>query len=106
MNNKLIYVCSPYKGDVELNTANAQKYCADIIKEGNIPIAPHIYFTQFLNDDNPEERRLGIQAGVVLLEKCEELRVYGSIITEGMAHEIEAAKSLGIRICHGGELCP
>lgn len=47
MNSELrfIYVCSPYRGnltEILQNTKKAQKYCEQVIKEGAVPIAPHL----------------------------------------------------------------
>ena len=53
---KKIYVCSRLRGDVETNIENAKRYCEYVVKVcGAIPIAPHIYFTQFLDDSLDEE---------------------------------------------------
>lgn len=58
---------------------------------GNLPIAPHLYFTQFLGEDN-KERDLGILMGLELMELCDEVWVFGETISEGMRREIEYAK--------------
>ena len=34
-----------------------------------IPIAPHIYFPQFLSDEIAEEREFGLKAGLSLLSR-------------------------------------
>ena len=52
----IVYICSPYAGDVENNTAAARRYCRFAVEVGYIPIAPHLLFPQFLNDSNPKER--------------------------------------------------
>lgn len=57
----LIYVCSPYSGQVELNVAKASNYSKYVVDAGHTPIAPHLLFPQFLNDDIPEERNRAIQ---------------------------------------------
>ena len=31
---KLVYICSPYKGDTETNTKNALTYCAARVRRG------------------------------------------------------------------------
>ena len=49
--NNLIYVASAYAGDVKENSARAKRYCVHVINEGGVPIAPHLLFTQFLEDD-------------------------------------------------------
>ena len=65
---------------------------------GVLPIAPHIYFTQFLDDDVPSERELGINAGIELLKDCDDLWYFGDRITPGMVKEINTAKTLGINV--------
>ena len=95
--NKKIYVCSPLRGDIETNIENARLYCAYIVREfGYIPVAPHIYFTQFLDDNIDSEREFGIRAGLSLLPNCDELWYFGRNITEGMTEEIDLALKLGI----------
>ena len=72
-NLKKIYVCSRLKGDIENNIEKAKGYARFVAKEcGAIPIAPHIYFTQFLDDTVPEDRAFGMMAGLLLLSDCDE----------------------------------
>ena len=49
----MVYVCSPFSGDVAGNIANARKYSRFAVEQGYIPIAPHLLFPQFLNDTLP-----------------------------------------------------
>ena len=96
---KKIYVCSRLRGDVETNIENAKRYCEYVVKGcGAIPIAPHIYFTQFLDDDIPEERAFGTLAGLQLLSECDELWYFGDSISKGMVTEIIAAKEQSIPV--------
>lgn len=94
---KKIFVCSKLKGDIRKNTYKTRKYCRYVMKQGHIPIAPHIYFTQFLNDKALDERSMGIYAGLELLEICDEMWVFGDKITEGMKQEINAWNKKTIR---------
>ena len=96
--NSLIYVCSPYRGDVEKNTTQAQEYCRRIFDAGYTPIAPHLYFPQFLDETNPVEREAGMEKGIQLLIQCRALVVCGSEITEGMQQEIRLAAKASISI--------
>lgn len=64
---KLTYICSPCRGDYEKNIIKAQEYCRKAMNDGLLPIAPHVYFTQFVDDTNPEERKLGLRCGLQLL---------------------------------------
>lgn len=88
----LVYVASAYSGDVTTNTEKAKQYCRFALEQGQIPLAPHLMFPLFMNDDVPEERELAIFMDVILLGKCDELWVFGDCITEGMKVEIEVAK--------------
>lgn len=87
--DKLVYICSPLRGDITLNLENAKKYCKYATLSDCIPFAPHLYFTTFLDDDIEEERKLGMQMGMEMLEKCDELWVMTNYISEGMAKEID-----------------
>lgn len=104
---KLVYICSPLRGDVLKNLTNAAGYCREVVEQWPdvIPIAPHIYFTQFLNDNKPSERSLGLEMGLALLDLCDELWVYGiDNPSEGMKAEIEYAKEHDIEIRDGFEV--
>lgn len=87
----LVYICAPYSGDVAKNTRKAAEFAAFAYRRGNIPITPHLLFP-FLDDENPDERRLAIHTDLVLIGKCKEVWVLGDRITVGMRVEIERAK--------------
>ena len=90
-----VYIASPFKGDTVTNVQNALRYCRYVVECGCFPIAPHCYFPRFMDDANPIQRELALSFGLRLLRGCRELWVFGEIISEGMAAEIKAAKSLG-----------
>ena len=79
MKQRIIYVCSPLRGDIEQNLKNARIYCRNIAKEypDTIPLAPHLYCTQFLDDNHADERELGIAYGMQFLAICDELWAFG-----------------------------
>lgn len=68
---KRLIVESPFKAtetySVEENIAFARKVCRHALLLGYSPYASHLFFTQpgLLDDDLPNERRLGIDAGLV-----------------------------------------
>lgn len=95
---KMVYICSPLRGDYEKNIAKANEYAREEAMKGNCAIAPHCVFTQFLNDEVPDERWLGQEMGKALLCRCDELLVCGSIISEGMREEIKTAYENGIAV--------
>ena len=88
----LVYICSPLSGDVEANTERARAFCRFALAQGQIPLAPHLLFPQFMDDDDPAERELAIFMDVVLLGKCSELWVLGETVSAGMQAEIDVAK--------------
>jgi len=90
---KVVYICSPFKGRKE-NMANAIRYCRKVVDMGHIPIAPHVYFPQFMDDNNPLDRRKALEMNKRLMEFCDELWVFGDDITEGMEKEIEYFKKI------------
>ena len=48
----LVYICSPYSGDVKTNTEKAKDYCRFAVEKGNVPIAPHLLFPQFMDEES------------------------------------------------------
>lgn len=94
----LVYICSPYSGEVEYNLNRARGYCRLAVGKGYIPFAPHLLFPQFMDDDDRQQRELGLFFALILLGKCEEVWVFGNRISEGMAREMEAATRRGISV--------
>ncbi len=101
----LTYICSPFKGDTERNILSARRYCAYAVAHDRIPLAPHLLFPQFLDDNDPAQRELGLFMGLVLLGKCSELWAFGGNITKGMSVEIEKARHRGIAVRYFNESC-
>ena len=95
---KKIFICSPFRGDIEENTKAAQFFAKVIIGTGRIPIAPHLYFPQFLDEDNPNERMNGIEMGLELMDVCDEVYVLDFNITEGMRFELNHAREKRIPV--------
>lgn len=94
---KKIFISSPFRGDVERNRKTAAGYCRIAYEVGHLPIAPHLLFPQFLDEDNLKERTDGISMGLDLLRDCDELWMFGKA-TEGMEQEIRFAVEHGIHI--------
>ena len=101
----IVYICSPYAGDVEHNVKAAQAYSRYAVDHGCIPIAPHLLFPQFLRDDHPMERQLGLVFGLAVLCKCAEVWVFGSRISPGMEAEIKRARWKNYRLRYFTEEC-
>lgn len=91
---KLIYVCSPYSGDIEGNTIKAQSYSRYVVEQGHFPIAPHLLLPQFMDEET--ERETAIELNYNLIDRVDELWVFGEDTTEGMLDEISYATTKGI----------
>lgn len=101
----MIFICSPLAGDIENNLEKAKKYCRFATEQNEIPIAPHLYFTQFLDETNEAERTKGITMGLGLLRNCDAVWVFGERISAGMFIEITEAEMYGIPIIRYTEDC-
>lgn len=98
---KIVILESPYAGDVERNVAYAKKCALDSLSRGESPMLSHLLYTQFLDDAVPEERALGIAAGLAWRKVAEYSMVYMDYgITEGMEYGIEAAEESGLTILY------
>lgn len=102
---KVVFICSPYRGDEEINKARAIRYCTFAFKENAVPYAPHLHNTQFLSELIPEDRKQGIELGLELLLRVDELWCFGNVITEGMAIELKFAADNKIPIRHFTYIC-
>ena len=91
-----VYVCHPFGGDPVRNAERVRDICADLVREGFVPIAPALYLPQFISEE--KERDLALRLCLELLDECDEVRVYGSDITDGMRAEIERAEARGIPV--------
>lgn len=92
---------SPFAGDVEANIAYARACVRDSLSRGEAPIASHLLYTQpgILNDDVPEERQWGIDAGLIWRTVAEASVVYTDRgISGGMKYGIKAAEGAGIPV--------
>ena len=92
----LVYICSPYAGDIEKNTYRARAFSRFAVEKKYIPIAPHLLCPQYLNEET--ERWLGLKMGIVFMGKCEEIWVFGDVVSAGMAAEIDKAKRMRKKI--------
>ena len=99
----IVYICSPYSGDTEKNVENAKRYSRFAVDQHCLPITPHIYFTQFMDDNIPAERDTAIFMNLVLMSKCAELWVFGDTVSSGMKAEIDRAKRKHMRIRYFSE---
>lgn len=100
-----VFICSPYRptikdescreSELEANIDRAKRACRIAVALGFLPLAPHLYFTRFLNDEEEQERETGMRLGMQWLEESDEVWVFGDRVSAGMKAEIKRAKELG-----------
>lgn len=70
MNRYLTIIESPYAASngrtVEDNLEYARACCRDSYDRGEVPFASHLFFTQFMDDQNQVERKEGIHYGLMI----------------------------------------
>lgn len=96
---KSIYICSPYRGNVDGNVKIAQSMVRLALLQGHAPFAPHLQYPQVLSDDVPEYRAIGLKAGLEWLWACDEIWIWADgPMSEGMKTEVDEARRLGLSI--------
>lgn len=96
-----VVVESPFAGDIEENMAYARACIRDCLLREESPAASHLLYTQpgVLDDNDPLQRALGINAGHAWFHGAHAVVVYTDRgISKGMEAGIGAAKILGIEI--------
>ena len=92
----IVYICSPYAGDIGTNVERARLYSRFAVDSGCIPLTVHLLYPQFMYDDDPSERSLALRFGNILMGKCTEVWVFaGHGVSNGMAGEIAYARRKG-----------
>jgi len=98
---KRVILESPFAGEVERNIEYARKCVRHSLSLGEAPIASHLLYTQdgILNDEIAEERKWGIDAGLVWKEVAEGHVFYTDYgISKGMQYAIDYATKNNIEI--------
>ena len=98
LDNPRVILESPYAGidaaAIAFNVAYARACIHDSPPRGEAPIASHLLYTQpgILNDENPGERAMGIDAGHAWFRAAGAIVVYTDLgITRGMRLAIDRA---------------
>jgi len=98
---RLVILESPFAGNVAMNVEYARLCVAHSLTMGEAPIASHLLYTQagILDDTIPEQRKLGIDAGLAWKAVAEGSVVYTDLgITSGMKYGMEQAEEAGLPI--------
>jgi hypothetical protein len=101
--NKIVRIVieSPFAGDLGKNLKFLRAAMRECLLQGEAPYASHALYTQegVLRDEDPEERRLGMEAGFRWGQVAQKVVVYDNLgISEGMKKGIARAKEVGIPI--------
>ncbi len=94
----LVALESPYAGDVERNLRYARACMLDCFRRGEAAFASHLLYTQegVLDDTIPEQRKLGMEAGMLWSERAAKSVVYTDLgMSSGMKFGIERATAAG-----------
>jgi len=98
---QLVFIESPFAGDVDTNIRFARACMRDSLGRGEAPFAIHLLYTQegILDDNIPEERNWGIEAGLAWGTHASKTVVYTNLgITGGMEIGIQRAREEGREI--------
>jgi len=95
---KKAFICHPFQNDKD-NLLQTKKFCLMAMMEHYNPISPAVYYSQFLNDGDEKERKIGRELGLDLIEFCDELWICGDVITKGMKAEINEAYRINKTQC-------
>jgi hypothetical protein len=99
---KIVYIAHPIGGDIEANLTDLRRIvkkinydCRDIV-----PFVPYYADVVSMDDNEPWERRRGMQNGMAILMSgaVKEVWLTGDIISTGMKYEWEVALSLKIPV--------
>jgi len=97
---KRVYVCHPFSDGTAANTGRVHRISRGLVAEGVLPIAPHLYLPQLVDEATQRERALDLC--LELLGTCDEVRVFGDRITAGMERELQYATRHGLPVIFEG----
>jgi hypothetical protein len=94
---------SPYAGEIDRNLAYARRAMHDSLRRGEAPMLSHLLYTQVLEDNDHEQRALGIDAGLAWGDVSQATVCYvdhgisrGMLF--GLQHAIRAGRVVELRL--------
>jgi len=93
-----IFVSHRVSNDPHENMQRVKVIARELALAGQLPLAPHIYLPQLI--DEATQRDLALRLCLALVALCDEVQVYGEP-SKGMRLEIAAARRLGIPVVDG-----
>lgn len=96
---KRVIVESPYAGDTTANLLYLEDCLMDCHKRNEAPFASHYFYTGYLSDIEPEQRKMGMECGFAWMQVCDLVAVYiDNGISDGMKDGIQRAEEAGKEI--------
>ncbi len=98
MENKegpVVYVSSPFHGDIEGNVRRTRKYSAFALSRGACPVNPILNLLGVLSEDTDREEAMRADLRILTSGGISELWCFGEP-SPGMMEEMEAARDAGI----------
>lgn len=100
-----VYICSPYAAKdpetLERNISYAKQLTKYAAIKHYTPVTPHLYLPLCLDDNNPEQRTIGLEASIHLLSMCDIVFLATDFgISKGMEKEYDVARELGKKIIY------
>lgn len=87
---------APTAEGLVMNVQYAMLAVRDSLNRGEAPYASHLFYTQMLDDNDVDERQLGMDAGLTICRHAEQTAVYTDLGTSrGMEYGITAARKAG-----------
>jgi len=96
---KLVIIESPYKGDWVRNLSYLELCIQDSFSRGEVPFASHGFYTRFLDDNKPEQRKQGMLAGFEIMRRADLVAVYLDLgVSDGMREGISFAEKRNVPV--------
>ena len=95
---RVVYIAHPVKGDTAANIARAKRWLLWAAQHRDVsPVAPWIAAVEAVGGDaSGEERELWLARDCAVVERCDELWLCGSHVSDGMRRELGAAMAAGV----------
>ena len=93
-----VVIESPFRGMPDA-VGYARRCLIDSLSRGEAPLASHLLYPQVLVDADPEQRELGIEAGLAWHDVADAVIVYGDHgLSSGMRSAIANARRLDLEV--------
>lgn len=87
----LVYICTPYPGDVEANVVPALRFSAFTVSARQIPLAPHLHFPQFMDATDANDHELAMFFNRILLSECGAIWSYTACVMASASRDARPA---------------